>query len=433
MSNNSNRSEQEELDNFIDLYNQKKFETILKSIEFFIKKFPNNFHAKNIFALTLKSQGRFEESKKIFLEVINNNLRNPKIAYIYTNTGNLYYDLGQVDQAITFHKASIQLDPKSINSYLGLGLGFSNQGDNEKAVQAFNRGLEIDKNNQNLLYNLATSLRKLERYKEAADCYSKTINPLSKSYQLDCLYLDLENDTSYEEFNHFLNKINLENNYNPLIASINTHSSIRFEKENKCNFCKKPFDFIKKEKLFENERFNEDLINKVLKDFESSNISRKTQSLLNKGFQSSGNIFNLESKAIQELKKIIEVKISDYRKFYQDSNEGFIKNWPKNYTIYGWLIIMNEGGNLSSHIHKEGWLSSSIYLKRPTKIKKNDGDIKFSLHGGNYESDKKEFPEKIINIDQGDMVMFPSSIFHSTIPFDLNEQRITLAFDILPK
>jgi hypothetical protein len=155
--------------------------------------------------------------------------------------------------------------------------------------------------------------------------------------------------------------------------------------------------------------------------------------LLNKGFQSSGNIFNLESLAIQKLKNIIEEKILEYRDFYKSSSEGFIKNWPKKYTIYGWLIIMNEGGNLSSHIHKEGWLSSSIYLKRPKKVNKNDGDIKFSLHGGNYVSDSKEFPEKIINIDQGDMVMFPSSIFHSTIPFDLNEQRITLAFDILPK
>ena len=94
---------------------------------------------------------------------------------------------------------------------------------------------------------------------------------------------------------------------------------------------------------------------------------------------------------------------------------------------------MNEGGNLSSHIHKEGWLSSSIYLKRPKKLQENDGDIKFSLHGGNYDDGGKIFPEKIVSIEQGDMVMFPSSIFHSTVPFESKEQRITLAFDILPK
>ena len=76
----------------------------------------------------------------------------------------------------------------------------------------------------------------------------------------------------------------------------------------------------------------------------------------------------------------------------------------------------------------------SIGTTNPTKaFQVNDGDIKFSLHGSNYDSGKKKFPEKIINIEQGDMVMFPSSIFHSTVPFELKEERISLAFDILPK
>ena len=94
---------------------------------------------------------------------------------------------------------------------------------------------------------------------------------------------------------------------------------------------------------------------------------------------------------------------------------------------------MNKGGNLSSHIHKEGWMSSSIYLKRPKKINQDDGDLNFSLHGGNFVKGNGIFPEKILEIDKGDMVMFPSSVFHSTIPFDSIEQRVTLAFDILPK
>jgi len=30
------------------------------------------------------------------------------------------------------------------------------------------------------------------------------------------------------------------------------------------------------------------------------------------------------------------------------------------------------------------------------------------------------------------LVLFPSSLFHATIPFNANQQRITLAFDIIP-
>ncbi len=432
MSKEDQSPEKLKLDYLIDLYKKKEFLKILDLIDSVIDQFPNNFHVKNLYALALKNIGRFEESKQIFNEAIKGNVKNPEIAYIYTNAGNLYYDLGQVDSAITFHKAAIQLNPKAINSFLGLGLAFSNQGNNEKAVNFYSKGLSLNSSDENLNYNMATALRKLERYREASNYYSKSNKSLSRSYKLECLYLDLEKDTKFDEFESYLKNINNENYYDPLIASISEHSSIRFNRENECNFCKKPFDYIKKYNLFDNHIFSDDLIDQALLDFEESKISKKTQSLLNNGFQSSGNLFNLESKSIQEIKKIIEEKIISYRTFYEESDDGFIKNWPKNYVLYGWLIIMNKGGNLSSHIHKEGWMSSSIYLKRPKKISKDDGDLNFSLHGGNFVKGKGIFPEKILEIDKGDMVMFPSSVFHSTIPFDSIEQRVTLAFDILP-
>tara|TARA_B110000003_G_C16630838_1_gene526581 strand:+ start:206 stop:1507 length:1302 start_codon:yes stop_codon:yes gene_type:complete len=433
MSKNNQSSEKQKLDYLISLYNKKNFLEILEINEKIIDEYPDNLHIKNLFALTLKSVGRFEDSKKAFHEIIKNNIKNPEIAYVYTNTANLYYDIGQINSAITFHEAAIQLNPEAINSYLGLGLAFSNQGDNEKAVNFFSKGLDLKNEDENLNYNMAMALRKLERYREASNYYSKTNMSLSNSYKLECLYLDLDKETKFEEFENFLKDINARNHYNPLIASISEHSSIRFKKENECNFCKQPFNYIRKFNLYDNEMFNEELIDQILIDFESSNNSKKTQSLLNNGFQSSGNLFNLESKSIQKLKKIIEEKVLYYRNLYKDSNDGFIKNWPKNYTLYGWLIIMNEGGNLSSHIHKEGWLSSSIYLKRPKKIQKNDGDLKFSLHGGNFVKGDGVFPEETLEIYKGEMVLFPSSVFHSTIPFESNEQRITLAFDILPK
>ena len=34
---------------------------------------------------------------------------------------------------------------------------------------------------------------------------------------------------------------------------------------------------------------------------------------------------------------------------------------------------------------------------------------------------------------KGDLVLFPSSLFHRTIPFDSKEERLCIAFDIVPK
>ena len=99
--------------------------------------------------------------------------------------------------------------------------------------------------------------------------------------------------------------------------------------------------------------FDQSLINQILDDIEKYNISKKPQSLLNDGIQSSGNLFNLEYRSIQKLKKIIINKINNYRLYYEKSDSDFIKKWPKKFNLYGWIIIMNNGGNLLPHIHKE--------------------------------------------------------------------------------
>ena len=44
----------------------------------------------------------------------------------------------------------------------------------------------------------------------------------------------------------------------------------------------------------------------------------------------------------------------------------------------------------------------------------------------------QETIEKIINPAKGDLVLFPSSLFHQTIPFNSDDERICLAFDMMP-
>ena len=65
-------------------------------------------------------------------------------------------------------------------------------------------------------------------------------------------------------------------------------------------------------------------------------------------------------------------------------------------------------------------------------VSENDGDIVFSKHGSNYATDGKFYEQRVLDIKKGDMILFPSSVFHGTVPFESNEQRITLAFDIIP-
>ena len=69
------------------------------------------------------------------------------------------------------------------------------------------------------------------------------------------------------------------------------------------------------------------------------------------------------------------------------------------------------------------------------KKKNNNGNLVISI------SDQKSLIEcndyftnkRIINVETGSFCLFPSSLFHYTIPFESVNDRIVLAFDVIAK
>ena len=88
-------------------------------------------------------------------------------------------------------------------------------------------------------------------------------------------------------------------------------------------------------------------------------------------------------------------------------------------------------GHQTPHIHPSGWLSGVIYLKVVPPLGKNEGAIEFSLNSEKY-SDLKS-PKLIHQPKAGDIVFFPSSLHHRTIPFKTDTDRIIVSFDLKPE
>ena len=93
---------------------------------------------------------------------------------------------------------------------------------------------------------------------------------------------------------------------------------------------------------------------------------------------------------------------------------------------------MKNGGELSAHIHDSGWVSGSIYINVPQKSKKDSGNLVVTTHD---PKDGKPGSKDIKSIDvvTGSLCLFPSSLLHYTIPFESEDDRIVLAFDMVPK
>ena len=129
---------------------------------------------------------------------------------------------------------------------------------------------------------------------------------------------------------------------------------------------------------------------------------------------------------------IIKKQISIYRKNYKNSDDHYITRWPNESELNGWYVKLKKQGQLKSHIHENGWLSGVFYIKIPKSLRKNEGSINLSLQGFDYPYDKN-LPNLYYAPKPFDLILYPSSLFHYTVPFTSNEERHCIAFDLTPK
>ena len=179
--------------------------------------------------------------------------------------------------------------------------------------------------------------------------------------------------------------------------------------------------------------FEKIFIEKAKSILNENQISDRKQNLLVNGNQTSGNIFDIKNDYTNEIQNIIRSEVEKYRTKFKESEEGLIKKMPAEYSLHGWLISMKSGGNLKPHIHTEGWLSGSIYINVPEKLKADSGNLVVSLGEENDAMDTRINEKKTINVVTGSIVLFPASLMHYTIPFESEDERIVLAFDVREK
>jgi tetratricopeptide (TPR) repeat protein len=104
------------------------------------------------------------------------------------------------------------------------------------------------------------------------------------------------------------------------------------------------------------------------------------------------------------------------------------------YTFQGvWSVRLRPGGFHTDHIHPQGWLSSACYIALPDLAAKKGQEawIKFGQPG--LPTMPALGPEHVIEPKPGMLVLFPSYMWHGTVPFSGGGPRLSVAFDLVPR
>ena len=251
-------------------------------------------------------------------------------------------------------------------------------------------------------------------------------NPCSKNN--DNMVLKTMYDRNLEsELKNQLDKMINRGENNSNVGSFVSRCNFRYKHDRQNPFCNEPLNYILNTNLTEQYQLLDDFI-KPITDFLKDNTSTpKQQGLISNGYQTDGNLFEDETIDTNAIQKIIHLEVKKYRENFKNSEEGFLKNWPEEYTLNGWLISMKSGGKLKPHMHEYGWLSGSIYINVPEKKTIDSGNLVVCI------DDTDEADKKSIDVMTGSLCLFPASLLHYTIPFESDEDRIVLAFDVKSK
>ena len=118
----------------------------------------------------------------------------------------------------------------------------------------------------------------------------------------------------------------------------------------------------------------------------------------------------------------------------QDSSHPFLADVPHSIRITAWGVILDEGAYQVPHIHPSAWLSGVYYVALPPSLGAGDegttGWIEFGRPYWDFQI-RAEPETRLIEPEEGLMLLFPSYMFHRTLPFAGAGERISVAFDVL--
>ena len=390
---------------------------------------PNYANAHYNLGNIFKDFGQYQKAKSCYEKTIKIDLN---FVDAHNNLGVIFKDLGEYQKAKNCYAKAIEINPNYANAHNNLGVLFKELGEYQKALSFYEKAIKIDPNHVDAHNNLGNILQELGEYQKAIGCFKKTIEidpnyTTAHNQLLKTLYFINNQSLLFKE----LESITKEGKINAVIGSICSRAEVKYGVKKENPFCNDPLNYVLKTNLTEKYDFKNVIVNCVNKILKDDIISNREQKLITNGYQTAGNLFANIDFDTNEVQKIIHTEIEKYRLHFKNSKEGFLKNWPTNYSLYGWLINMKKGGKLSAHMHDLGWLSGSIYVNVPQKLEADSGNLVVCIADENDLVNKKN--EKSIDVVTGNLCLFPSSLLHYTIPFESEESRIVLAFDVKQK
>jgi tetratricopeptide (TPR) repeat protein len=295
----------------------------------------------------------------------------PKYAAPHDMLGQIHARQGRFGDAIKAHERALDVEPRNVSIWSGLADALLQAGEPERARQAAERAIGIEPLHQGALARWGLALRKL------GDAREEDLNDYESMVQV----FDLPPPEGYDGM----------------------------------------------------EAFNRDL-NAYL-DPMHQDAREPLEQTLRKGTQTHDNLIGRGHDLVERLRARIDEAILAYvQSMKPDDNHPLFRRRAGQIRYQGsWSARLSDCGFHTNHVHPFGWISSCYYVALPDIVageEQKQGWIKFGEPC--FDLGLGDPIRRMVKPVPGRLVLFPSYMWHGTVPFRSGQTRTTIAFDAVP-
>lgn len=388
---------------------------------------PANTEARANLGNALHARGELDAAEAEYRRAV---ASAPQHARANLSLGNLLVQLRRPAEALAFLDAAVAAAPDSAAVHSFHGNGLRDAGRLDEAVASYGRALALDPRHDEANESYGLLLKGAGRFAEALPLLRASGKSFARAQALECL---LRLGRSDEFFSEIAAQPE-EQATNLHSASLAAFAAFHLGRRDPHPFCPAPLERVRVVDRYTgtgaDQAFLQDLIREagqVTAIWEPRGITTKG------GFQTGGNLFRHGFPALARLERDILAELERYRAGLVPATITMLTRWPGTPRLQGWYVRLLSGGHQYFHNHPFGWVSGCLYLQLPQQAAAGEGAIEFGLESGAYPPLSDRPPPTLLHQPRpGQIAFFPSSLYHRTIPFRSDEERLCIAFDLLP-
>jgi len=427
-----------QLQTAIELHQLGRLEEARERYRQILERQPQHADALHLLAVSLIQSASASQALPLLEQAIA--LNNTESSY-HASLGRAYHALSDYEQAIAPLRRAAQLTPGNAQYWCDLGATLQSAGQVNDAQEVYERALRIDPGHATSRYNLATVLHDHGDLGGAIGLLKSLLgdDPGGASLHSTLAGYLLESD----EISEALAESDAALALNPRDLMAMSFKSIALLRLGDLQGARHLVDF---ERLIVTRTINAPPGYASLNDF---NIALEHHVLnhptlvferrqnATRGGRHTSNLLLGDKGPMADLETVFNTHIQQYlNQLPRDPGHPYLALRPPAWSLQAWAVVMDKQGHQLAHTHPEGWVSGVYYLSIPAAVNATDPQQAGWIEFG------RPLPE-LIGTDQADvrryqpqaglLVLFPSYFYHETIPFESATQRISIAFDAIPR